>query len=553
MSESSEDANPIMDAGVVDFSASLEVNLKGEPSQSSVEGEFSSFAPPSNLPTSSTQSQLSSKTSTFITQSVPTPLSSSHQPHDRFSLPTLKLQGSSLEDEEFETISLLSKQRSQSLTSPKHQRTNIEGDSSESSPFLPFHSPLSTFSSSTTPPSFTTRLPNALEVERTIVPLPILSWKRKVELIIIGVYMFCSPSLWSTPFALNECGWSGLLILGIFLAMSLFTAFLIPSCIHNLSNATTFSDIGDLAFGRRGELALLIANGIFCYATCIDSIMLTHGTLGVPLEAHPYVAGMLTVSMLLVLGAILTQWNVNENSPRWNGIGVLLTILVVICLVFVGIFDTGFKGSNKTFFTSSTLHKSIGFFSFCFCGHSVLAHIFSVVKDRREYDKLVRIIFLISFALYTITACIGYSMFGIITEAYFTLNVGTKSAASQLVIWLTVFNQCVRYILNLTPTALAVGQILPQHLRNQVKIRWGLVATTALTIGLTPYYGSLVSLFGSIVGVTMSLLIPSICYLRINMADLSIFKGIFSVFALLLGIFAMFFVAYRSITSLVSG
>ncbi|PWA82437.1 vacuolar amino acid transporter 1 [Artemisia annua] len=501
MSKSNEDANP-MATGVGGFSPSLKANLKGEPSQASVEGEFSGQAPPSNFPISSTKSWLSSTTSAaFITQSVPTQLSSAHQPHDRLSLPSLIHGGSSLEVEEFENVSLLSKQRSQSLTSPKLHRISAEGDSSESSPFLStfesFDESFQSFSPSATTPSFTTRPPiqNALESERTASPRPI-SLKRKVELIIVGVYMFCSPTLWSTPFALNESGWSGLFIFGIFFAMSLFTASLIPSCIHDLSNPATFTDIGALAFPRRGELVLRIAYGIFCYATCIDSVMLTHGTLGVLLEAYPFAAGMLTVCTLLLLGVVLTQWNISENSPSWNGIGLLSTILVVFCLVFVGVFDTGFKGSNKTFFTNSTLHKSIGFFSFCFCGHSVLPLVFSVVKDRREYDKLVRIIFFISFVLYTVTACIGYSMFGVKAEAYFTLNLGTKSAVSQLVIFLTLY---------------------PEFDSNY---------TCCWSNFTSPFAkpSSLVSLFGSIVGVTMSLLIPSLCYLRINMANVSLYK-----------------------------
>ncbi|PWA87798.1 vacuolar amino acid transporter 1 [Artemisia annua] len=334
-------------------------------------------------------------------------------------------------------------------------------------------------------------------------PLPIISWVEEFGMIVVGVYLFCSTALFSTAYALNEGGWIALSIYLVFLFAALFTADIIPLCFEDVSATRTYLDLGSLAFGAPGRAIVLAFLCVFSYATCIDCVMINREHFMV---LWPEANTLLTIVSIVIPAIFVCFCSLNEYRPLWNGIGVFLSVIVVIILVFLGALDVGFQVKETSLFHSSTSHLSIGFFSFCLCGHSFLPSVYSRVRNRRKYRRILIIIFAISTTLYVGTGCFGYAMFGKETKSLFTLNLPRHLLVSQLAMGITVINHMFRYILNITPLAQNLEGLLPENYRNfscRMLIRSLLAATTSLAFLSTGYYGPVVSLMGSIVGVAI--------------------------------------------------
>lgn len=69
--------------------------------------------------------------------------------------------------------------------------------------------------------------------------------------------------------------------------------------------------------------------------------------------------------------------------------GVLASIVVVFSVLWVGALDgVGFHETGP-FFTLSGLPVSIGLYGFCYSGHAVFPNIYSSLRNRNDYNKVL--------------------------------------------------------------------------------------------------------------------------------------------------------------------
>ncbi|PWA38827.1 hypothetical protein CTI12_AA577740 [Artemisia annua] len=83
-----------------------------------------------------------------------------------------------------------------------------------------------------------------------------VSMTQTVCIVLVGVYLFCSTDLLSTSYALHEGGCIALVIYLVFLATTFFTGYIIPDCFGDEHTQRTYVDLGGLAFGERGRMAV---------------------------------------------------------------------------------------------------------------------------------------------------------------------------------------------------------------------------------------------------------------------------------------------------------
>lgn len=70
--------------------------------------------------------------------------------------------------------------------------------------------------------------------------------------------------------------------------------------------------------------------------------------------------------------------------------GVFVTIILVICLFWVGLVDNiGFQTEGTTILKLSTFPVSIGLYGYCYTGHAVLPNIYTSMEKKSQYPLVL--------------------------------------------------------------------------------------------------------------------------------------------------------------------
>lgn len=346
------------------------------------------------------------------------------------------------------------------------------------------------------------------------------------QAVLNGINVLCGVGILSTPYAIKEGGWAGLSVLVIFAVLSFYTGILLRDCLDSLPGIETYPDIGQAAFGTVGRFALSIILYVELYGCCIEYIILEGDNLsslfpdlhlslgGLELSSHHLFAVITTLTVLP------TVWLRDLSVLSYiSAGGVIASILITVCLFWIGLVDqVGFQSSSNTI-NLSTLPVAIGLYGYCYSGHAVFPNIYSSMEKPKQFPSVLLASFGFCALLYAAVAIMGYLMFGDSTLSQFTLNLPHDLVASKIAVWTTVVNPFTKYALTMTPVALCLEELIPgNHSTSRVYsilIRTALVLST-LIIGLCiPFFGLVMALIGSFLTMLVTLILPCACYLRI--------------------------------------
>ncbi|PIA54701.1 hypothetical protein AQUCO_00900933v1 [Aquilegia coerulea] len=366
------------------------------------------------------------------------------------------------------------------------------------------------------------------------------------EVVLNGINVLCGVALLSTPYAVNEGGWLGLLVLLIFCILSCYTGILLKRCLDSSPGLQTYPDIGQAAFGITGRILISIILYTELYACCVEYTILMSDNLsslfpnvnmnffGVHLNSQCVFA--ITVT-LLVLPTLLLR-DLTLLSYLSAG-GVIATICVVICLLWVGVVDhIGFHPSG-TALNLVNLPVALGIYGFCYSGHSVFPNIYSSMKEPSKFPAALVVSFVVCFVLYAGVAICGFLMFGDATHSQITINMPKYFTASKIAAWTTVVNPLSKFALTMTPVALSLEELWPtgqqkSHLVS-VFIRTMLALSTLLVSLTIPFFSYVMALIGSFYSMLICLILPSACYLKIHRGRVDRFQTALCILIIIIG------------------
>ena len=101
-----------------------------------------------------------------------------------------------------------------------------------------------------------------------------------------------------------------------------------------------------------------------------------------------------------------------------------------------------------------------------------------------------------------------------------TLNLPTKKLSSKDAIYMTLMNPITKYAIIVSPINTAIEATFPLLKRRSISlfIRTVIVCSTVLVALTIPFFGFVMALIGAFTGTSVSMLFPSIFYLKINKA-----------------------------------
>ncbi|KAM4094306.1 hypothetical protein ACB094_06G185700 [Castanea mollissima] len=413
-------------------------------------------------------------------------------------------------------------------------------------------------------PPLPTRKHSMRKDEKPLVTheLPLSSQCSFGQAVLNGINVLCGVGILSTSYAAKEGGWAGLSILFIFAALSFYTGILLRYCLDSAPGLETYPDIGQAAFGNFGRVAISIILYVELYACCIEYIILESDNLsslfpnaqislgGFELYSHVLFALMTTLAVLP------TVWLRDLRVLSYiSAGGVIASVLVVLCLFWVGLVDgVGFHNKGTTL-NLGTLPVAVGLYGYCYSGHAVFPNIYTSMARPNQFPAVLLTCFGICTLLYAGVAVMGYKMFGESIKSQFTLNLPQDLVATKIAVWTTVVNPFTKYALTMSPVAMCLEELIPSnHSKSyiySILIRTALVVST-LIVGLSvPFFGLVMSLIGSLLTMLVTLILPCACFLSILRGKITRLQGALCIIIISVGAVSCSFGTYSALSKIV--
>ncbi|XP_074309322.1 amino acid transporter AVT1C-like [Silene latifolia] len=383
------------------------------------------------------------------------------------------------------------------------------------------------------------------------------------QAVLNGMNVLCGVGILSAPYAVKQGGWLSLIILLVFAVLSFYTGLLLRYCLDSAPELETYPDIGQAAFGRIGRIAISIILYAELYASCVEYIILESDNLSSLFpSAHLTVFGLeLQAHHLFALAATLailpTCWLRDLSILSYiSAGGVIASVLVVLCLFWVGLVDKVDFAGNGSVLNVSSLPVAIGLYGFLYSGHAVFPNIYSSMANQNQYPAVLLTSFGITTLLCGGAAVLGYLMFGESTQSQFTLNMPSNLVASKLAVWTTVVNPFTKYALTISPVAMCLEELIPsRHLKSHlypILIRTALVLSS-LVVGLCiPFFGLVMALIGSLLTMLVTLILPCACYLSILRDKVTRIQVSICVVVIAIGTVSSAFGTYSALSAIIN-
>ncbi|XP_030450746.1 amino acid transporter AVT1I-like isoform X1 [Syzygium oleosum] len=340
-----------------------------------------------------------------------------------------------------------------------------------------------------------------------------------------GINTLSGVGILSIPFALSQGGWLSLMFLFLVAILFWYTGLLLQRCMIANQLIKTYPDIGELAFGHKGRALISIFMYLELYLVAVEFLILEGDNLDKLFPNHGFKLGHLTIGgkqgfvLLATLVVLPTTWLRSLGALAYiSAGGILASIILVLCVLWVGAIDGVGFDEEGTLLNWSGIPTAISLFAFCYGGHAVFPTLSNSMKDRSQFSKVLLVCFLTCTVTYGSMAVLGYTMYGEHLKSQVTLNLPVRKMSSKIAIYTTLINPLTKYALIINPIATALEETCP--LRNSrpvsILLRTVIVVSTVIMALVIPFFGYVMAFIGSFLSVTMSVLLPCFCYLKIN-------------------------------------
>ncbi|KAI3841898.1 hypothetical protein MKX03_024975 [Papaver bracteatum] len=339
-----------------------------------------------------------------------------------------------------------------------------------------------------------------------------------------GMNALSGVGILSVPYALASGGWLTLILLFVVAGATFYTGLLMRRCMDVSSKIKTYPDIGEYAFGQKGRMIASSFMYLELYAVATGFLILEGDNLSNLFPdlsftlAGVKVYGQQGFVMLVALIILPSMWLSDLRKISYiSATGVLASVLIILSVFWVGAEDTGFRAKGR-FFNLHGIPSGVSLYTFCFCAHPVFPTLYTSMKDRRQFSKVLLVCFALCTISYATMAVMGYLMFGEYIKSQITLNLPIDKLSSKIAIYTTLVTPIAKYALMATPIVNAIESSSGFNYNNKTMslvIRTMFLISSVIVAIAIPFFGYLMSLVGAFLSATASIIIPCLCYLKI--------------------------------------
>ncbi|XP_059645295.1 amino acid transporter AVT1I-like [Cornus florida] len=378
-----------------------------------------------------------------------------------------------------------------------------------------------------------------------------------------GLNALSGVGILSIPYALSQGGWLSLIMLFVVAVFCFYTGLLLRRCMDAHPQIKTYPDIGGQAFGGKGRAMVSTFIYLELYLVAVEFLILEGDNLNKLFpNTNFHIAGLklggeqgfVLLSALVILP---TTWLRSLDLLAYVSAGGVFVSIVLVGSVFcAGAVDHGVGFHERgELLNWRGMPITMSLFTFCYCGHAVFPTLSNSMKDRSQFPKVLLVCFVLSTISYASMAVIGYLMYGENLMSQVTLNLPTRNISSKIAIYTTLINPATKYAIMVSPIVTALEAAFPfKNSRSfSFLIRTVLVISTVFVALAVPFFGYVMAFIGAFLSVGVSILLPCLCYLKINKGSLSFgSEMMFIVAILVMGVFVCVLGTYTSVKNIVN-
>ncbi|CAF1887014.1 BnaC02g06830D [Brassica napus] len=360
----------------------------------------------------------------------------------------------------------------------------------------------------------------------------------------------------SMPYAVESGGWISIFLLISLGVLTTYTSHILGNCLRRNPKSKSYSDIGYSAFGRHGHLLASLFIYLEIFMALVSYTISLHDNIAAAFPATftnlhngSFPAAKLTAVAVAIALPSLWIRNLSSISFLSSG-GILMSAVIFMSVVYTAVFGGVLDDGRIPVLRLRNIPTVSGVYLFGFGGHIVFPNLYTSMKDPSKFTKVSIVSFATVTALYTALAITGAKMFGPNINPQVTLSLPKHLLVTKIALWATVLTPMTKYALEFAPLAIQLERSLPLTMSDRTKlVTRGLVGSTLLLVILAlaltvPYFGYVLSLTGSLVSVTIAVILPCAFYVKICWDGMSKFTRaanvVFVVFGCVLGVLGSF-------------
>ncbi|PIA40719.1 hypothetical protein AQUCO_02400053v1 [Aquilegia coerulea] len=337
-----------------------------------------------------------------------------------------------------------------------------------------------------------------------------------------GLNALSGVGLLSVPYALSSGGWLSLILLFTIAASTCFTGMLIRRCMDLDPKIRTYPDIGGRAFGKIGRGVVSIVTYSELYLVATGFLILEGDSLHDLFSSVHFdfswinISGRVGFVIIVALIILPSVWLRDLSILSYvSATGFLACVVIIGSVLWTGAVD-GYNEKGKTL-NLSRIPTAFAMYTFCYSGHPVFPTLYTSMKDKSQFNKVLLLCFALCTIGYTLMAILGYLMYGEHVNSQVTLNLPVKRFSSKVALYTTLVIPITKYALIMTPIVSAIENRLTYNKKLlNILIRTLLLVTTVIVALVVPFFGDLTSLTGAFLNSIASIILPCICYLKMS-------------------------------------
>ncbi|KAI3643368.1 hypothetical protein MP228_012923 [Amoeboaphelidium protococcarum] len=340
-------------------------------------------------------------------------------------------------------------------------------------------------------------------------------------------------------------------------------ATLINSTSTQPKRLNTYSDIGEAAFGRSGQIFIMILFTMELIAAAVALIILIADSLH---ALFPSVDLLLLKVIAFACVCPFTWLKDLRVLSYVSLVGIFTIINLLSVILYDGVTHTETPGSivNPAPTTAWPInaYKIPLVFGLCmsgFAGHAIFPQIYRDMKQPERFGTMLNITYIVTCILYASMATFGYLMFGQGTLDEITKNIaqvpGYNQVLNVICIWIIAINPMTKFPLTMSPVFTTFEFYTLKMLKQEESFLIGskrystvtcnlcggsgptvrlpydifrillrtVVSSLVLFIAIIfPGFERIISLLGALFSFLVSVIFPLFCYLKLYRGTLSL-------------------------------